>query len=740
MKRRIAAILAGDMVGYSRLVELDESDTLARQRKLMRELIDPTIKRMNGHIVKLTGDGMIVEFGSVVEAVQCAVAIQKEMLTREENQPDDRRIQYRIAVNLGDVVFENDDVFGDGVNIAARLEALAEPGGIVVSGTAFDLLKNHVDVGYRPLGEKQLKNIAAPVRVYQVIEERTPLKAPVKRHRRVGLFAGAAMLLLLLLATGWFLKQAYWEPANPGEFTLPLPDKPSIAVLPFQDLSQNDPQEWFGDGMAEDIITDLSKLSGLFVISRNSSFQFRGDGHDLRQVGRDLGVAFLLEGSVRRAGDTLRINAQLIDAATGAHLWADRYDGNASDVFALQDRVTEHVVNSLALALSPAEAKGLATPKSVNLAAHDAYLQGLNHLHRREPEDFAQAKGWLDKALELDPTYAEALGARANLYMEAIQRDWGPAVGILNEPQARAALRAALEHPSALAHATEAEVLLLGADITGALLAVEKGIALDPNDIDLQLVSARVQAALGNHAAAIALVERAIRLDPLNPENYQYELGRMKHIAGDLQGALVAMNRAQTHNPNDFFVQVVRAPILAELGRLEEAAADLAVANNNWYKFLSLEPTASNIAWYWGRDIGTSYVQRLTRAYLAAGARAMPDGLVLLPENRLDYEAIIAAIGTGKRFMGKTASGLEWTTDLTQDGHATTYLNGLVSHTSTHLIRADGWTEIREHDQFKRSRFCQSYRNPSGSNETFDAYIQVCLRSTFPFGVFPLPE
>jgi adenylate cyclase len=347
MERRIAAILVGDMVGYSRLIELDEANTLARQRKHMLELIDPTIERMNGRIVKLTGDGMIAEFGSVVEAVQCAVAIQKEMLAREEDQTEDRRIQYRIAINLGDVVFEDDDVFGDGVNIAARLEALAEPGGIVVSGTAFDLLKNHVDVGYLPLGEKKLKNIATPVRVYQVTEELTPLQAPVKGNRRVSLIAASAIALVLLLAIGWWWTQPDVEPASPKEFALELPDKPSVAVMPFVNMTGEEADGYLADGFVDLLITELSLLPDLFVIARNSSFSFRNKDARTKEISETLGVRYIVEGSFRRTGEQLQVSVQLVDALAGNVLWSDRYDRPASGFYNLQQDLIVDLVREI---------------------------------------------------------------------------------------------------------------------------------------------------------------------------------------------------------------------------------------------------------------------------------------------------------------------------------------------------------------------------------------------------------
>lgn len=361
--RRLAAVLAADISGYSRLMEADEAATIAAWKAARLDIIDPKIQAFSGHIVKHTGDGFLAEFGSVNEAVSCAIDMQKLLTARADEMPADRRMLFRMGVNLGDIVDELDDIHGDGVNIAARLEGLAEPGGICISNGVCEQVRktDRPDVSYRDMGEQQLKNITEPVRVYHVDLASAPT-ASVKTKFRGGGYKWApvaATCFLAVVVIGGVWRWQPWingpTPTNSTAMAFPLPDKPSIAVLPFGNLSDDKDQSYFADGMAEDIITDLSKLSGLFVIARNSSFQYKGKNTDVRKIGRDLGVRYVLEGSVRRIKGQVRINAQLIDAQTGGHLWAERYDGTLENIFNLQDSVTEKIVDALAVNLTARE-------------------------------------------------------------------------------------------------------------------------------------------------------------------------------------------------------------------------------------------------------------------------------------------------------------------------------------------------------------------------------------------------
>src|SRR5215475_13783913 len=372
VERRLAAILAADVVGYGRLVGIDEEGTLAALKTLRKSLIDPKITEHRGRIVKNTGDGALVEFASAVDAVRCALETQREMAERANNIPEDRRLEFRIGINIDDIVIDDGDIFGDGVNIAARLESIAPPGSVCISEDVYRQVRGKLDATFEDVGEQKLKNIVQPVRVY--------------RARIVGTSASAS--------TGE-------HSAN-----LPLPDKPSIAVLAFQNMSGDVQQEYFADGIAEDIITALSKSRWLFVIARNSSFTYKGRAVDIKQIGRELGVRYVLEGSVRKSANRVRITGQLVEAATGAHLWAERYDRDLTDIFAVQDEITESVASAIEPAMAQAERLRVSRKPPDSLVAWEAYHRGLWHFLKQEPSENEQAKVFFQRAIDLDPSFA----------------------------------------------------------------------------------------------------------------------------------------------------------------------------------------------------------------------------------------------------------------------------------------------------------------------------------------------
>ncbi len=412
MERRLAAILAADIVGYSRLMEADEADTLARLKSTRENLIDPKIAAHKGRIVKLMGDGALIEFSSVVDAVGCAVEIQRTMAECNAELPKEKQLEFRIGVNLGDVIVEGQDIYGDGVNVAARLEGLAEPGGVLISGTAFDQVERKLDFEFEFLGEQKLKNIEKPIRLYRVGPRARAASGtvPAKRKRYIEWRRLAvAATALILIAGGVALWKVVGDGSGPPvevasreRKALPLPDKPSIAVLPFTNISSDAGQQHFADGMTDDLITDLSKVSGLFVIARNSTFVYRGKPVKISQVAEELGVRYVLEGSVRRAGGQVRVNAQLIDALTGGHVWADRFDGNVADIFAVQDIFVAKIVEALKVNLTTTEKTEIARAKPDNIAAKEAFEEGWSLYLRYNAKDTAAAITSLKKATELD--------------------------------------------------------------------------------------------------------------------------------------------------------------------------------------------------------------------------------------------------------------------------------------------------------------------------------------------------
>jgi TolB-like protein len=536
VRRRLAAILAADVVGFSRLMEADETGTLTALKARRRTVLEPLVARHRGRVFKVIGDGVLVEFASAVDAVQCAVDLQQGFADLNSASPGNQPILLRIGVNLGDVIVEGGDLYGDGVNIAARLETLAEPGGIVVSGTAFDHIKSKVKVGFEDLGEQALKNIAVPVRAYRT---RDPAAAAAAR---------------------------------------PVPavsDKPSIAVLAFQNMSGDPAQEYFADGVVEEIITGLSRISWLFVIARNSSFSYKGRAVDVKQIGRELGVRYVLEGSIRRAGDKLRIAAQLIDTATGAHLWAQRYDGGLAEVFDLQDEVTASVVGAITPKLQLAEIERARRKPTTSLDAYDHYLRGLAAVRLWTREDNSEALRQFYRAIEIDPNYAAAYGMASRTFA---QRKAGQMADLATQDVAEAArlarIAADLGRNDDTALATAAITLgYVAADLKTGVALTERALALNPNLAYAWYVDSWMRTWLGQTEKAVASAHRAMRLSPQDPEMFQLQAA-MAHAlftAGHFEEALSWADRSLSDRQQHLPALLVAAASLALLGRLPEA-------------------------------------------------------------------------------------------------------------------------------------------------------------------------
>ena len=414
VERKLAAILSADVVGYSRLMGSDETGTLAALNTHRAELIDPKITEHHGRIVKTTGDGLLVEYASVVDAVRCAVEVQRGMAERNAEIPETSRIAFRIGINLGDVIVENDDIFGDGVNVAARLQELADPGGIIISRSTRDQVRDKLDLTLEDLGEQEVKNIARPVRTFRIAID--GVRRPVSKRAMPSMlprWAVVGSIILLVLAGGLvFALQRIWtpdvQPVSMERMAYPLPDKPSIAVLPFDNLSGDSSQDHIPDGITEDIITTLSQVSDLFVIARNSTFVYKGKPVKIQQVAEELGVRYVLEGSFRRSGETVRITAQLIDALNGSHLWAERYDRTMSDLFELQDEITGQIVAALRIRLTEGEQIRVHRLHTRNPEAWTLLNKGFEHFYRFNGSDMARARDWFEMAIEADREYALA--------------------------------------------------------------------------------------------------------------------------------------------------------------------------------------------------------------------------------------------------------------------------------------------------------------------------------------------
>ena len=540
VERRLAAIFAADVAGYSALMGTDEARTV-RDLKENQAVVLPMIREFGGRVIDTAGDGILAEFPSVVNAVKCAVAFQSRMAERNAALEPDRRMQFRIEINIGDVVYDEARIYGDGINVAARLESIAEPGGICISSKVYEEISGRIDLACQDIGEQQLKNISRPVRVYRVRVDST----------------GSA-----------------------GAPALALPDKPSIAVLPFQNMSGDAEQEYFADGMVEEIITALSRFRELFVIARNSSFTYKGRAVDVKQVGRDLGVRYVLEGSVRKAANRVRITAQLIDAISGVHLWADRIEGTFDDVFELQDQVTENVIGAIAPKIEQAEIERAKRKPTDRLDAYDCYLRAMTYFYKWTSESISEALRLFYRAIELDPNFASAYGLAAWCYVRRRLSGW------MNDPQkempelerlARRAVELADDDPVPLYSGGWALVQISTDAEAGAAL-LDRALVLNPNMTGAWNVGGWAKIYLGEPDKAIDYFRRAIRLNPLDPLIPRMHTGvaAAQFLAGQYKEAAASAENALRQHPNDQILLRMAAASHALAGQITDAQKALA--------------------------------------------------------------------------------------------------------------------------------------------------------------------
>ena len=545
VERRLAAILAADVAGYSRLMGVDEEGTLAALKAYRRELIDPKIAEHRGRIVKTTGDGALVEFASAVDAVRCAMEIQRAVTERNVDIPEDCRIEFRIGINVGDIISDDGDIYGDGVNIAARVETLAEPGSVCLSSNAYQQIKGKLSLEVTDMGEHQLKNIAQLVHIYSIRSD-----------------------------------------GNPTHAGLSLPDKPSIAVLAFSNMSGDPEQDYFADGVVEDIITGLSRIKWLFVIARNSTFAYKGRAIDVKKIGRELGVRYVLEGSVRKAADRVRITAQLIDATTGAHVWAERYDRKSDDIFALQDEITLSIVGAIEPSLRLAEVERVKRKRPDSLDAYDLVLQAQPDAYTRMPEQSRKALALLERALALDPTYALAHAFAAECHHTLFVR-----AGFHEEDQS-----ASIRHAeAAIAYGGDDALALTFAgfcigmdkhDRAAAFAAFEAALAISPSSALTYILGSLILVFGGEAERALEWGERGLRLSPFDPWRASAFVAiALAHFhRGRYEEAAAVARKAIQATPGFSICHAVLAAPLAKLGRFEEAKSAAG-------RVLELQPT-----------------------------------------------------------------------------------------------------------------------------------------------------
>jgi TolB-like protein len=545
--RRLAAILAADVAGYSRLMGADEEGTLERLNGHRRAIVDPKIAENHGRIVKSTGDGLLVEFPSVVDAVRCAVEVQRAMAERNTGVPIGERVEFRVGINLGDVIVEDDDIYGDGVNVAARLESLAEPGGVFISNVVYEEVRDRLPFDFDDIGEQRVKNIARLVRVYRVpIRENASARPPLPAH-----------------------------------------DKPSLAVLPFQNMSGDPEQDYFADGIVEEITTAIARLPWLFVIARNSSFTYKGRAVDVRQVARELGVRYVLEGSVRKAGNRVRLTGQLIDTATASHIWADRFDGALDDIFELQDQMASSVVGAIEPRLRLSEMERATRKPTERLDAYDLYLRALAQTQKFTEQGIGEAIDLLERALAIDPLYAPAAAMIGRCRYFQFCQAWGSlsdakiAEGVA---LAKQAMEVGKDDPETLSMAALTLSIFAG-DHATATKAAQRALALNPNCVHGWMMSGWNLAFLNRPGPAIEALEHAIRLSPLDPLSYLFTtaLTFAYSVAGQYEEAVEWADRALQEQPRFVIPVRLKTALCAHLDRTQDARECLA-------RLLELQP------------------------------------------------------------------------------------------------------------------------------------------------------
>jgi adenylate cyclase len=620
LERKLTAILCADVYGYSRLMGEDEEGTL-RTLSAYRKITDSLIERHHGRFVNSAGDSILAEFASVVEAVTCAVSIQTALRPENAELPPERRMQFRIGVNLGDVMVEGEQIYGDGVNVAARLESLADPGGICISGTVHEQVRDKLALTYEDRGEQEVKNIARPVRVWRVkLDGAIPAAQGPPRTRRVWTRTAPLSLAIIAISIATFVivqhvsfKPQHTSASIPphGNPAPPLPSIPSIAVLPFTNLSGDPQQQYFSDGITDDLITDLSRVPKLFVIARTSSFTYKGKAEKAQSIGRELGVKYLLEGSVQRVGDQVRIDVQLVEADTGSEVWSQRYDRQMRDIFKLQDEIVQSLTTTLGLQLSMLENGIVVRERTNNLEAYDYLLRGLEGMVSQTPDAFSRSGKMFEKAIALDPDYADAYALLANL--DFAEYAWNSDQRELDRAQALARQAVARDYSDSLAYAVLGMVLNFSGHPDEAFVVEKRAVALDPNNPVAYRALSEISAVLGKPEQDLLYAQTAMRLDPNHAGNYSFDAGVAYNLLGRYREAAAAFNESsETNNP---WLHLGLVMAYTELGQEDDARAEASQALRLAPK-LTLEDVRKILPWDWSTPVHRRFLDDLRKAGL----------------------------------------------------------------------------------------------------------------------------
>ncbi len=728
MDRRLAALLYADVVGYSRLVDVDEEGSYPIFRAHF-DALHGAVKEHGGRVVSTAGDSLLAEFASVVTALRCAIAVQRDLADRNRDLPADRRVAFRIGINFGDVIIDGADLYGNGVNVAARLEALAEPGGICISRQVLEHVENHVAVGFAHLGPQHVKNIEKPIIAYQIlldgkdagtIIEHRDRDASTQR-RRLLLACGGAVLLLAGAAF-WLWRDQPQQPLVQAEpRSLPtLADKPSIAVLPFDNLSDSPDQAYFAAGLTDDLITELSKVAGLFVIARNSVFAFEADA-GAQDVAARLGVRYILDGTVQRSGTRIRINAQLIDVGSGRYLWAERYDRDVADLFVLQDEVIRHVTGAMAVHLTDGESHQLERIPTSSLEAYDFYLRAEQEgAYFGDLDGFRKALSFYRRAIELDPDFADPYAGIARIAVDVWRNDynelWPNAIArkIAYDAAGRAL---ELDPENARALSVLALLQLVDGRAAEALGSARQAIALKPNDVAARANLGFVLAVLGHPDEAVAEIEIAARLDPTPAPNLQLLAGVVYYLAHAYDQAIARLEPARDAMPAAEPAHEYLAAAYADLGKQDSARKEA-------QRLLELFP-ASNLSYYryiydyWTEDQRRHHIDGLRKA----GLPAWPYGFDGRAGDRLD-EHELAALTKGKTWTGRQRNGTPFVQQFDEAGNVA-YQSANTLTTGTVYLDGPMLCQRMERTASERSMCGYVYRNASHLPNADEAYVQV---------------
>ncbi|MGH1482016.1 MAG: adenylate/guanylate cyclase domain-containing protein [Geminicoccales bacterium] len=621
MERRLAAIMAADVVGYSKLMGKDEAGTHLALQAHLNDFIAPTINAHRGSIIKLMGDGILAEFRSVVDALEAAIAIQHGMAERNEETSSERRIQLRVGLNLGDIIAEKDDIFGDGVNIAARLESLAEPGGICISDSAFAQVKNKVDVSFQNLGAQRVKNIAEPIRTYRVAFSPDSDESHILfRPKDWSTTLWWVVAVCIAVTCAGLISGLYWFVTDVEQVAQTIPtapkletNRPSILVLPFDNFDADPARDYFSDGFTEDLIADLSKISSLLVVSRNAAFQYKGKAVDPQRLGNELGVRYVLEGSVRSDGERVRINAQLIKTSDGFHLWAERYDRDMAEVFALQDELADQIATALEIRLTDLERKRLTQRFTDSAEAYDLYLKGYDVYRRKTKDNTYEARDLFERSVEIDPKFAAAIARLAHTYFHAWNAGWeGPESFERAVAMAKDAVAARNDSPEA--HDNLGFMLLWQRKFDEAIAEIERAIELEPSYAKAYADLASVLIYAGRAEEALSKIEQAVALEPYFWSNYHEFLFGIAHQAlGNLEEAIAYLERSIDGNRRFHPAWRQLAAAHAEVGNLEQAKSAATT-------LLELQPSFSVNEFINNWPVSdTTFVERMRNGLLVAG-------------------------------------------------------------------------------------------------------------------------